>query len=670
LQFKKNTEKAKLYVKSLLIRVEKDADKLILVPIVIYTIFFSAYTCYMHYTFRTYAWDLGITDQALWTTLNTDKMLYSTLEVSYGNPSGNFLGVHFSPILLIILPVYALFQAPETLLIFQSFILAIAALPLYWIARDKLQNKLFGLAFATAYLLNPALHGINTFDFHLEIFSPVFILFAFYYIDKGKWLKAIPFIILELTTLEFAPLLVLSLGFYFFLKKLKEGFSGQQSKLKTAKKLVPCITLMLVAIFSFYLSLYVIQTINPLKTGGAPGRWEYWGSSVLEIPENIIRNPVEAITFVITPIEKLYFLIFLFASALLLPLLAPIELLMSLPWLIAALLTDYPPYYQPYYQYSAFVIGQIFIAAIYGFRNLFSLKQEKEHNKTQHKMIIALVMSSLLLSAAISPVAAPAFTNRTLRPYSIGVAFGPDHVEKLHRVIDLVPANASVATIWDIFPHICQRLHAYFLKWPMDYPVEYILVDLKSPTLRMGIYGLTPNRIIIEHIMKDNEYGVIASVDGILLFQRGYNGSLKHYDPQKDVFNYKKLISSSGKIIWDYTSKSRRIIISDPDNSPGVLWFGPYEYFAPGSYSATFRLKTANETCQLLLDIVSDEGRKIIALRSIFGSDFEQVDSWQEFSLRFEIDEITELEFRGFYISNNTEIAVDYVKIEQTSGLS
>lgn len=191
-------------------------------PIAAYTLFFSAYTCYMHYTFKTYAWDLGIITQSLWTTINSGKILYSTLEVPYGNPSGNFLGVHFSPILFLILPIYALYQSPETLLIFQSFILALAALPLCWIARDKIGKKLYALAFATAYLLNPALHGVNTFDFHLEIFTPLFILLAFYYIEKNQWIKAVLFLILELITIEFAPLIVFSLGLYFFLKKIKK----------------------------------------------------------------------------------------------------------------------------------------------------------------------------------------------------------------------------------------------------------------------------------------------------------------------------------------------------------------------------------------------------------------------------------------------------------------
>jgi len=666
LQFKNTLEKAKLYVKSLLMRVEKDADRLILVPIVIYIIFFSAYTCYMHYTFRTYAWDLGIITQSLWTTLNSDKILYSTLEVPYGNPTGNFLGVHFSPILLIILPVYALFQSPQTLLVFQSFILAIAALPLYWIARDKLQNKLFGLAFATAYLLNPALHGVNTYDFHLEIFTPVFILFAFYYLEKGKWLKAIPFIILELTTLEFAPPIVFSLGFYFFVKKLKEGLSEQESKLKLAKKVMPYLILVLVSIFCFYLALHVIQTINPLKTGGPSGKWEYWGSNVFEAAANIIRNPAEAIMMMVTPIEKPYFALFLLASALFLPLLAPVELIMSLPWLIAALLTDYPPYYQPYFQYSAFLIGQIFIAAIYGFRNLFALKQGKSHDNKQEKMILALMISSLLLSVTVSPVGISAFTNRSHRPYAVSTEFGLDHVDKLHKIINLIPTNASVATIWDIFPHLCQRLHAYFLKWPMDYPVEYILVDLKSPFLITGIYGLTPYETVIK-LFESNEYGILASVDGIMLLQRGYNGSLKYYAPQKYVFSaYNQLILGSGKIIWDHTSTSRKIIISD-QNSLGIIWYGPYRYFAPGNYSAIFRMKTTNETCQLLLDVATKRGSILIAQRNVNGTEFKQTNSWQDFHIYFKIDKPTGLEFRGKSTSNNTQVALDYVIVEQLS---
>jgi uncharacterized membrane protein len=110
------SQKVKQNLRSLLALVERDADRLIFLSILVYIVAFSAYTCYMHYVFKTYAWDLGIVEQSLWTTLNSGKMLYSTLEVPFGNPGGSFLGVHFSPILFVILPVYAIYQSSENLL--------------------------------------------------------------------------------------------------------------------------------------------------------------------------------------------------------------------------------------------------------------------------------------------------------------------------------------------------------------------------------------------------------------------------------------------------------------------------------------------------------------------------------------------------------------------------
>ncbi|MEM1589240.1 MAG: DUF2079 domain-containing protein [Candidatus Bathyarchaeia archaeon] len=644
--------------------IEEHADVVVWILIVMYTVFFSAYTIYMHYTFRTYAWDLGIFAQSLWTTLNSDKMLYSTLEVNYGNPSGNFLGVHFSPILFALLPIYAIYQHPETLLVFQSFILALAALPLYWIAKHQLQNRLYALAFATAYLVNPALHGVNTFDFHLQIFTPFFLLSAFYFIQKGSWLMATPFIVLELMTVEFAPALTFFLGLYFFTKEFKKLVFGKELNLHAIRKIVPPAALMFISILTFYLAIYVIQTVNPLKKDAPPGVWSHWGSNIFEAASNIFRNPIEALTIMITPLEKPYFFIFLLASALFLPIFAPLELFLSVPWLAAAFLTDYPPYYQPYFQYSAFVIGQIFAAAVHGFHNLFS-----KNTSGQKKAVAALVATSLMLSAAISPVGIPALTERTPRPYTISTVYDQNHVEKIHKVISLLPKNASVATTWEIFPHVCQRLDAYildgyFIASPGKYPAEYIIADMKSPCLKLKIYGPSPDKVLL-WLLANNEYGIVASLDGVLLLQRGYNGPVKYYEPQKDIFNYKQLIPSNGKIIRDPTSTFGKVISSNIEDSVGITWYGPYKYFSPGDYEATFRLKTANATCKLIIEVVTELGTEVIALRTIYGNDFNQIDTWQNFSLRYRINEPAELEFRGWTLSNNTQIAIDYVSVRQ-----
>ena len=86
-----------------------------------YTVIFSLFTIYKHKTFNTYAWDLGIFNQAFWTTTKLNKIFYYTAEL-YFVKSGSFFGVHFSPILYLLVPFYSLYPHPETLLILQSLI--------------------------------------------------------------------------------------------------------------------------------------------------------------------------------------------------------------------------------------------------------------------------------------------------------------------------------------------------------------------------------------------------------------------------------------------------------------------------------------------------------------------------------------------------------------------
>ena len=654
------------YITRILRKVERDADRLIFIPIIVYALFFSAYTCYLHYIFKTYAWDLGLINQSLWTTLNSGKMLYSTLEVPYGNPSGIFLGVHFSPILFVILPIYAVFESPQTLLVFQSFILAIAALPLYWIARDKLNNKLYALGFAVVYLLNPALHGVNTFDFHVEIFTPVLVLFAFYFLEKGRWLKALPFILLELLTIEFAPIIVFFLGLPFFLRKLRIS-DFRKNVTRVFKGLLLPAAIMIVGVVSFYLAMNTIASINSLKVGGPYRTWGYWGSNISEAISNMIRRPADVLIMIFTPIDKPYYLTLLFSSAMFLPLLAPLELLMSVPWLLAAFLTDYPPYYQPYFQYSALVLGQLFVAAIFGFRRLFGSDNKKGLDMDLRKKIMTLLLVvNVGLFFAISPVGISAFTNRTIRPYAISTEADLVHVGKIYEALALIPDSASVATIQDIFPHLCQRLHAYFLKWPLDYNVDYIVVDSKSPTISWGIEGPKPDQIVID-LLSQKTYGILASIDGVLVLKRGYSGPVEYYSPQVDVFDYRQLVAGVGAIRWDYTSSSGKVIVTDPNASVGTVWFGPYKYFTPGNYSSSFKIKTTNETTHLMLDVTTNLGIDIVAKRTVNGSDFKRIDSWQEFTLYFRIEELTLLEFRGTCLSNNTQVAVDFVEVTQVN---
>jgi len=113
---------------------ENQYELIINLAIVIYTITLTCFTIAKHKTFTSYAWDLGIFDQGFWTTINQDKIFYYTCELHLSE-SGSFFGIHFSPILFTVLPIYFIHQSAETLLFIQTLVLGLSAYPIYQIAQ-------------------------------------------------------------------------------------------------------------------------------------------------------------------------------------------------------------------------------------------------------------------------------------------------------------------------------------------------------------------------------------------------------------------------------------------------------------------------------------------------------------------------------------------------------
>jgi len=515
----------------------RDLSELIVyLLIVVYTVVFSYFTILKHHTFRSYAWDLGIYNQALWTTLKQGKLFYYTSEL-YFNPSGNYFGVHFSPILFLVLPVYAIRQTPETLLVLQSFIIALGALPLYWFARDSLRNKLVALGFSATYLLYPLLHGVNWYDFHLQSFLPLFFFLAMYYLKNEKWTKYFAFIILALAIAESVPLVVLFIGFYALWMYRKTLFATLKQKDLSDKKILIPLTTITLAISWLLIARLIQNTLFPIdpKFSNLYRALDYWRilgiqNDPLMMPFHIVLHPLkvfEALAY--DAYLKLVFIVLIFGSLLFLPLKSSISLI-TLAWLGPALLSNYQPYYMLGDQYPAYFIPFIFTAAVDGTK-----KQIHTPNVTKYGAVVRnLLVLGVILSLFASPLS-PLLTTANLPiPYFSGY-YLPTITERtvaIHRIVELVPPNASVLTQNNIFPHFSGRINAYVCPLPraveyapedMDVYVdqlisksEYVLVDMKTDW-----YGTSD--LILSRIQKQN-FGLFASADDntIRLYKRGY----------------------------------------------------------------------------------------------------------------------------------------------------
>jgi hypothetical protein len=377
----------------------------------------------------------------------------------------------------------------------------------------------------------------------------------------------------------------------------------------------------------------------------------------------IISHPMEALVFTSIPADKIFYMLSLLAPFMMLPIIT-LELLPVLSWLTAALLSDYGPYYSIYFQYSAFIIGQIFVAAIFGIKKLLSSRNSGQGAlKLQRRIITLVLFANLFLSIMISPAGLPALGERRVAMTR--------HTELLSNILRLVPDNASIATQNDIFPHVAQREDAYILTWPMVIRVDFILVDIKSNHFLVGFPTTPTPAEALETTIKIGKYGLFASADGILLFKKDYDKPVGLFVPYETVFSsdtpftfHLLPVNRASKVVVDSTSSSRRIIVHEPQMLTNLTWLGPYAYTYTGDYTAVFKIKTRSENLNLTIDVAADLGR-VICQRSLNYSDFKAFDTWQEFTLNFRTDGLKQLEFRGVCQSGGTYVALDYVQIVQ-----
>ena len=199
---------------------------LVIIAIIAYGVVFSYATVLKHDVFQSYAWDLGTFNQALYTTLYNGKLFYYTPEL-FLNPTGSYFAQHFSPMLFLVLPVYALSPSPTTLLIFKSFILALGALPLYLLAKELLKSNKAGFILAIVYLLYPGLQAANWFDFQPQIFLPLLFFSACYFMIKHRWKLYFLSVVLALMVEEDVVFVVIVLALYYFLATGNVRFSFQ-----------------------------------------------------------------------------------------------------------------------------------------------------------------------------------------------------------------------------------------------------------------------------------------------------------------------------------------------------------------------------------------------------------------------------------------------------------
>jgi len=654
-------------------------ELLVFAFIILYAFAFSSYTLLHHRSFNTFAWDLGIYNQALWTTVHQGRLFYYTCELHFV-PDGSFFGIHFAPILFLLVPLYALVPMPETLLIVQSFILALGAFPLYLIGKQRM-SRFFGVVFSLCYLLYPPLHGVNCYDFHVQAFFPVLMLACIYYLDKRNWPKYFMFVFLSLMVQEQVSYIVMFLGLYVFWMYKGKIFSAiRNRKIEDKTILVPFVTTA-IGVAWFFFARWVIYSINPSPPPELKAVQNFAVLGVDEptnIPCYVLENPWNAFGALhYESYEKFSYLMLIFAPLALLSFVSPASLIATVPWFGMAFVSNYSAYYRIGFQYSALIIPFVFSSTVSGAKKL--LTRDFISSRIAKQVATLLLVSSSVFCLALSPLS-PLIQGGYPSPAYIKPEI-TDHEAVLEKIIGLIPPNASILTQNNIFPHVSNRPNAYVVfskihgqtptwqnatRFILSLNTTYVLLDLKSEPY--------VGQVMLSNVIEKKEYGLYASADKILLFKRFYVGKPCLFQPIRIHYDYQNLLAGSGEIVDDTSSVSGKVLYhkSTSQRSNICFWYGPYDVLPFGNYTVCFTLKLGSLTDGHIITLnVHTRGKKDECL-DVYSSNFTEANAWQNFTIQFELKQpaVLDIEFRGVNPSNVTDIYLDYIEVVSTDNYS
>ena len=334
---------------------------LLVLMMLVYALEMSHQTVLRYDTFKATTFDLGNLDQVIWNTLHGRFFQFTNQAIDwYGPPTR--LAIHFEPILLPLSLLYVFHADPRILLVFQTLALTTGALPVFLLTRKYLAEwPLLAPLMVLAYLLSPALLGLNIFDFHPYALATPFLLYAVLALTYRRYGWMVVCCVLACACKEDVPLTVAMFGL-----------------LVVWKYKLPRLGLLLF-VGGLLWSFIAFKILIPHFYPGAQGN-NFWyryivlGSTPTQAIINIFTHPWIIFTTFFT-IERLYYLAGLFRSAGFLSLLAPEWLLPALPSIaINALSTD-PLTYSGVFHYNATIIPFAIISAIHGTRRLISIWQ-------------------------------------------------------------------------------------------------------------------------------------------------------------------------------------------------------------------------------------------------------------------------------------------------------
>jgi len=402
--------------------------------------------------------DLALAANTLWNT-TYNEYSGSTMNLYFSGYQGNnYLGLHFSPVLFLILPFFAIWPRPETLLIFQNIVLVLGIIPLYLIAKHfKLNSKII-IALVLYYLCFPGLIAAVLCDYHPITFFPLFFLSSFYFYLKKHFVPFTLFIIITLLIKENISLFIAFLGSFLF-------FNRKEKKLG--------IVLFISGIIIFFSLIgFIIPSI-----GTGSYLFQAFYPEATQISEKLISlNDLSDIIGnlvirTILPFCKWSVVIFYFLLAFPGVLLAKFGILLFVaPFLQKILAINQNYWVIDHFHYNIVFLPLSIIVIVFGY---IRLKRKVAQNKSEHLFTwipwLSIIFPFLFVLSCFIFLSLPEF-----RYYSFYSRPDKIYYDELLENVPERSESIACSGFTEILPHLYNRKKVYI--FPLVADAEYIIL--------------------------------------------------------------------------------------------------------------------------------------------------------------------------------------------------
>ncbi|MEL7314580.1 MAG: DUF2079 domain-containing protein [Cyanobacteria bacterium J06559_3] len=505
------------------------------------TFFVILMTLLLHRYFTYYASiDQGIFNQVFWNGIHGrffQSSLSSQLSTNVVHSgelpmvSYHRLGQHFTPALLLWLPIYYLFPSPATLCVLQAIFTTVAGILLYALAREYLEARLSLAIMVSFYCALAVLNPILA-NFHDLGQIPLFVFGLLLAMEKRQWWIFGFLCLAILAVREDSAITLFGVGGYLI-----------------ASRRYPRIGLGVCALSVTYF-LLVTNVFMPFFSEDISKRFmieefgEYVDSeeaTTLDVIWALISRPGQLLAGIFLPLEDtLEYLFGHWLPLAFVPAVAPAA------WIIAGLplvkLSLADSGLNINIRYALTVVPGLFYGAVLwwsgqGFRR-FGQSLEALEPRQPSRGFRRFWSACLILSLIFVPIANAHRAFYFVMPDSIQPwVYVPlwtqwQRTRDINQLIAQIPPEASTASINDMVPKLSGRRAA--LRLPLfsfvddqgeAQDVDYILVDFwklqeyqvafKRDRKRLDEYSQ-----LVNNLLNQNRYGILAFRDGIVMLQR------------------------------------------------------------------------------------------------------------------------------------------------------